>query len=86
VKLAVEVATSEKVAIKTIRKKKVGNPEDLDRIRREIKIMSSLEHPHIVNIREGELPFLSQWFYILFPVFRIQELFFRASMRNVDVV
>ncbi|XP_070559701.1 NUAK family SNF1-like kinase 1 [Ptychodera flava] len=52
VKLALEVTTSEKVAIKTIRKKKIGNIEDLERIRREIKIMTSLEHPHIINIRE----------------------------------
>ncbi|XP_064605467.1 NUAK family SNF1-like kinase 1 isoform X2 [Liolophura sinensis] len=52
VKLAVEVATGEKVAIKYIRKNKIQDDQDLNRIRREIKVMTKLKHPHIINVRE----------------------------------
>jgi len=52
VKLAVEGATGKQVAIKYIKKSKIQDEHDLNRIRREIKIMSSLHHPHIVNVYE----------------------------------
>lgn len=52
VKLAVEKATGKQVAIKYIKKTKIQDHHDLNRIRREIKIMSSLRHPHVVNINE----------------------------------
>lgn len=52
VKLAVEKATGKQVAIKYIKKTKIQEDHDLIRLRREIKIMSSLRHPHIVNINE----------------------------------
>lgn len=52
VKLAVERSTGEQVAIKYIRKSKIHDEHDLNRIRREIKIMSSLRHPHIVRVNE----------------------------------
>lgn len=52
VKLAVEKATGEQVAIKYIKKNKVQDETDLCRLRREIRIMSSLSHPNIINIRE----------------------------------
>lgn len=42
------------VAIKYIKKTKIEDGNDLMRIRREIKILSSLRHEHIVNIREGK--------------------------------
>ena len=42
-----------KVAIKTIKKSKVSNQQDLVRIRREIQIMSSINHPNIIHIFEG---------------------------------
>lgn len=41
------------VAIKYIKKNKVQDDTDLCRLRREIRIMSSLCHPNIINIREG---------------------------------
>ena len=41
------------VAIKSIRKDKVKDEQDLMHIRREIEIMSSLNHPHIIAIHEG---------------------------------
>lgn len=45
--------TFNKVAIKTIKKSKVSNQQDLIRIRREIQIMSSINHPNIIHIFEG---------------------------------
>ncbi|XP_078679023.1 NUAK family SNF1-like kinase 1 [Branchiostoma floridae x Branchiostoma belcheri] len=52
VKLAEEKKKGKKVAIKTIRKDKVRDSQDMARIRREIEIMMSLKHPHIVEILE----------------------------------
>lgn len=52
VKLAVSRTTGEQVAIKYIKKSKIKDEHDLARIRREIKIMSSLRHPQVVNVYE----------------------------------
>ncbi|NWI84939.1 NUAK2 kinase, partial [Pitta sordida] len=41
-----------KVAIKSIRKDKIKDEQDLVHIRREIEIMSSLNHPHIISVHE----------------------------------
>ena len=41
------------VAIKSLRKDKIKDEQDLMHIRREIEIMSSLNHPHIIAIHEG---------------------------------
>uniref|UniRef100_A0A671F1A2 non-specific serine/threonine protein kinase n=1 Tax=Rhinolophus ferrumequinum TaxID=59479 RepID=A0A671F1A2_RHIFE len=41
------------VAIKSIRKDRIKDEQDLMHIRREIEIMSSLNHPHIIAIHEG---------------------------------
>lgn len=43
------------VAIKSIRKDRIKDEQDLIHIRREIEIMSSLNHPHIIAVHEGEL-------------------------------
>ncbi|KAJ8258824.1 hypothetical protein COCON_G00178360 [Conger conger] len=51
VKKAVE-RSGRMVAIKSIRKEKIKDEQDLVHIRREIEIMSSLNHPHIINIYE----------------------------------
>nr|XP_033774930.1 NUAK family SNF1-like kinase 2 [Geotrypetes seraphini] len=40
------------VAIKSIRKDRIKAEEDLVHIRREIEVMSSLSHPHIISIYE----------------------------------
>ncbi|XP_007946445.1 NUAK family SNF1-like kinase 1 [Orycteropus afer afer] len=40
------------VAIKSIRKDKIKDEQDMVHIRREIEIMSSLSHPHIISIYE----------------------------------
>lgn len=51
VKKAVE-RSGRVVAIKSIRKEKIKDEQDLIHIRREIEIMSSLRHPHIITIYE----------------------------------
>uniref|UniRef100_A0AAY4EQN9 non-specific serine/threonine protein kinase n=1 Tax=Denticeps clupeoides TaxID=299321 RepID=A0AAY4EQN9_9TELE len=52
VKRAVERHTGRVVAIKSIRKEKIKDEQDMVHIRREIEIMSSLRHPHIISIHE----------------------------------
>lgn len=52
VKLACDRGTSHYVAIKTIRKSRIENPHDLQRMWREINFMSNLSHPHIIKIKE----------------------------------
>lgn len=52
VKLAREKTTGELVAIKYIKKLKINDETEINRIRREIKIMSKLNHPNIINVRE----------------------------------
>uniref|UniRef100_A0A672LF07 non-specific serine/threonine protein kinase n=2 Tax=Sinocyclocheilus grahami TaxID=75366 RepID=A0A672LF07_SINGR len=46
------IQTHTHVAIKSIRKEKIRDEQDLMHIRREIEIMSSLAHPHIISIHE----------------------------------
>lgn len=53
VKLALDKRKNEQVAIKTIKKSRIENPHDLARIRREIDFMTSLNHPYIIRIKEG---------------------------------
>ncbi|XP_063073615.1 NUAK family SNF1-like kinase 1 [Engraulis encrasicolus] len=52
VKKAIERHTGRVVAIKSIRKDKIKEEQDMVHIRREIEIMSSLRHPHIITIYE----------------------------------
>lgn len=52
VKKAIERHSGRAVAIKSIRKDKIKDEQDMVHIRREIEIMSSLRHPHIISIYE----------------------------------
>lgn len=52
VQLGINKDTGQEVAIKTIKKAKIETEQDLQRVRREIQIMSSIEHPHIIHIYE----------------------------------
>ena len=60
---SVDLDFFDKVAIKTIKKSKIETEADLIRIRREIQIMSSVQHPNIIHIYEGE-----DYCYPLLPV------------------
>jgi 5'-AMP-activated protein kinase catalytic alpha subunit len=52
VKFATHRLTKEKVAVKLINKLKLIEPEDMERLRRELKIMQTISHPHIVQMYE----------------------------------
>lgn len=54
VQLGINKETGQEVAIKTIKKCKIEAEADLVRIRREVQIMSSVHHPNIIHIYEGE--------------------------------
>ena len=49
VKLGEHIKTKEKVAIKILNKEKIKATEDLVRIKREIKILSMMDHPNIIK-------------------------------------
>lgn len=51
--LQIRLVCASQVAIKSIRKEKIKDEQDMVHIRREIEIMSSLRHPHIISIYEG---------------------------------
>ena len=53
VQLGINKETGQEVAIKTIKKSKIETEADLIRIRREVQIMSSVQHPNIIHIYEG---------------------------------
>jgi len=55
VQLGINKETGQEVAIKTIKKCKIETEADLIRIRREIQIMSSVQHPNIIHIYEGNI-------------------------------
>lgn len=59
VQLGINKETGQEVAIKTIKKSKIETEADLIRIRREVQIMSSVQHPNIIHIYEGK--FLFGW-------------------------
>ena len=52
VKLGLHLPTKQKVAIKILNKEKINDEADIERIRREIHILSMLRHPNIVQLYE----------------------------------
>ncbi|KAI6221291.1 NUAK family SNF1-like kinase 1 [Aphelenchoides fujianensis] len=54
VSLAYDHKTEREVAVKLIKKSAIENKQDLIRIRREIRIMSMLKHPNIIQIYENK--------------------------------
>lgn len=52
VKLALHTPSGEKIAIKILEKDIIKKEEDLMRIRREIKILSQVRHPNIIQLYE----------------------------------
>ena len=52
VKLGLHIPTKQKVAIKILDKDKINDEADIERIKREIHILSILRHPNIVQLYE----------------------------------
>jgi 5'-AMP-activated protein kinase catalytic alpha subunit len=52
VKLGIHLTTGEKVAIKILEKEKILEPEDLERVNREISYLKKLNHQNIIKIYE----------------------------------
>lgn len=52
VKEAIHVLSGEKIAIKILEKVKIKKEDDLVRIRREINILSKVQHPNIIQLYE----------------------------------
>lgn len=52
VKVATEVLTGEKVAVKILEKEKICEKDDLERVVREISILKVLRHPYIAQLFE----------------------------------
>src|SRR3990167_8475315 len=52
VKEAVHLLTGEAVAIKVLDKSRINGEEDMARVDREMKILKSLDHPHLVPVYE----------------------------------
>lgn len=48
VKLSKHLISEENVAIKILKKNRIKNKEDYDRIVREIKILKKIRHPHLI--------------------------------------
>ena len=52
VKLGINKITNEKVAIKILEKSKIVEKDDLDRILREMKIITELNHQNVIKVHE----------------------------------
>ena len=52
VKEALHVASGEKIAIKILEKSRIKKEDDLKRIRREINILTKVNHPNIIQLYE----------------------------------
>ena len=52
VKLGLHIPTKQKVAVKILDKEKINDEADIERIRREIHILSIVRHPNIVQLYE----------------------------------
>ena len=73
VKLGEDKKTKQKVAIKILNKQKIKAKDELVRIKREIKILSMMDHPNIIktyNISENE-----KFYYIIMEYCNGGELF-----------
>lgn len=50
VKIATNLTTHEKVAIKILEKARISEKDDLNRIEREMKYLKTLNHPNIIKV------------------------------------
>ena len=52
VKNATHILTGEKVAVKILEKAKITDVNDVERVAREINILKTIRHPHIIQLYE----------------------------------
>lgn len=52
VKLGTHILTGERVAVKILEKDKIKEQADLERVAREINILKTMRHPHIIQLYE----------------------------------
>ena len=50
--MASHTLTGEKVAVKILEKSRIKDKKDIERIRREIKILKKVRHPNIIQLYE----------------------------------
>ena len=80
------------MAIKTIKKSKIETEADLIRIRREIQIMSSVQHPNIIHIYEGRAAqnklCRKHYYYVLFFQYSAfaQEAMINKQIERVNLI
>lgn len=79
--LGINKETGQEVAIKTIKKSKIETEADLIRIRREVQIMSSVQHPNIIHIYEGERSIKKPFQRIDFLICNLAILHFRRPLK-----
>lgn len=70
------------VAVKLIKKSAIESKQDLTRIRREIRIMSALKHPNIIQIFEGIGLFSSAFVTFFCNQFKICQFPFTAPVQS----
>lgn len=63
--LANQLALGRKVAIKVMSQQRRLNPQELARFEREVKLLASLEHPHIVSVFEVDRTADGRLFYVM---------------------
>lgn len=73
VKLAINLKTKERVAIKIINKRNIKNVKQATRIKREIRFLKLLHHPHIVKV--WDVLETQEHIYIIMEYARGGELF-----------
>jgi 5'-AMP-activated protein kinase catalytic alpha subunit len=59
VKVASHILTGEKVAIKILEKSKIFDVSDVERVSREIHILKMIRHPHLIQLYEVILFYLT---------------------------
>ena len=52
VKIGTHITTKEKVAVKILEKSKITDIADVERVSREIHILKTVQHPHVVQLYE----------------------------------
>jgi serine/threonine protein kinase len=72
VKEALHVASGEKIAIKILEKSRIKKEDDMKRIRREINILTKVNHPNIIQLYETIETY--KYFFFVMEYAKVGEL------------